>query len=63
MIELELYRACVNDCNEAINIDRHCLRAYLLRGFAYFKLDKKSRAESSWSKGVEVHFVFKIYLN
>ncbi len=29
---MELYRRCLNDSNSAINLDKSCARAYILKG-------------------------------
>lgn len=31
-VELEMYRSCLHDCDEAIRMEPLCLRAYLLKG-------------------------------
>lgn len=31
-LELEMWRSCVRDCDEAIAMDPFCLRAYVLKG-------------------------------
>lgn len=31
-LELEMYRSCLRDCNETIEMDPFCLRAYMLKG-------------------------------
>lgn len=31
-LELEMCRSCLRDCEEAIQMDPYCLRAYMLKG-------------------------------
>ncbi|CAM9631160.1 unnamed protein product, partial [Laminaria digitata] len=31
-VELEMYRSCLHDCDEAIRMEPLCLRAHLLKG-------------------------------
>lgn len=31
-LELEMYRSCLRDCDEAIKMDSFCLRAHILKG-------------------------------
>ena len=52
-LELELYRACIRECDAAIRLDPACLRAYHLKGLALTRMGKSGEAEPCWRAGIE----------
>lgn len=52
-LELDLYRRCLKDCEEALKEDDACLRAYHLGGIAYMKMEKEKEARRMWQRGMD----------
>lgn len=52
-LELEMYRACLRECESALKTDPSCLRAYHLRALAYREMGKLEEAVKVLMKGLE----------
>lgn len=46
-LELELFRACVRECDAALRLEPICLRAYHLRALALIRMGKGKEARTS----------------
>lgn len=51
--EMELNRKCLKTCDDALEADPECLKAYLLKGQAQLALGKSSRAILTWKAALE----------
>ena len=51
-LEMELYRACIRECDGVIKAYPTCLRAYHLKGLAYQRMGRPRDAQRSWKAGV-----------
>jgi hypothetical protein len=50
---LELFRKCVQSCDQSIAIDPKCLRAYLIQAAAYIAIKKYQNAKEACELGLQ----------
>ncbi|CAM9167687.1 unnamed protein product, partial [Choristocarpus tenellus] len=53
-VQLEMYRSCTRDCDMAISLEPHCLRAYILKGQAFRRLGNATKAQEAFEAGAAV---------
>ncbi|CAN0064871.1 unnamed protein product [Discosporangium mesarthrocarpum] len=53
-LHLEMFRGCLRDCDWAIKMDPHSLRAHILKGEAHRRLGNKEKAQRAFEAGVAI---------
>lgn len=60
-LELEMYRSCLRDCDEAILMDPFCLRAFILKGKV--EEDRMEECREDLSRNIDFSSLSGVYMS